>query len=104
MSSPRSKKSKKEKRSKFDDADDDADQEPVQTNTLHDKTLAPAPSNKRKGIDMSRFSSEVGEVEGSETTKKVRVSLNPWTNRPYSKKYYEILKTRESLPAWEAKR
>ena len=30
--------------------------------------------------------------------------MNPWTNRPYSKRYYEILKSRESLPAWEAKK
>lgn len=52
---------------------------------------------------MSRFSSEVGDVDG-DPTKRFRVSMNPWTNRPYSKRYYEILKTRESLPAWEAKR
>jgi pre-mRNA-splicing factor ATP-dependent RNA helicase DHX15/PRP43 len=53
---------------------------------------------------MSRFTSEVGEAEGADPSKKFRISMNPWTNRPYSKRYYEILKTRESLPAWEAKR
>lgn len=103
MSSPRSKKSKKEKRSKFEDADDDAN-EPEAGQVFHDNSLPPAPSNKRKGIDMSRFSSEVGDADGSDPHKKIRVSMNPWTNRPYSKRYYEILKTRESLPAWEAKR
>jgi hypothetical protein len=71
---------------------------------LNDNTLATKNGNKRKGIDMSKFSSEVGDVEGADPSKKVRVSLNPRTNRPFSKRYYEILKSRESLPAWEAKR
>lgn len=28
---------------------------------------------------------------------------NPFTFRPYSKRYYEILEVRKQLPAWEAR-
>lgn len=29
--------------------------------------------------------------------------INPYTNKPYSKKYFEILETRKTLPVWERK-
>lgn len=96
MGSP-DKKSKKEKKSKFED-------QAEEKSILQDDSIASNPtSNKRKGMDMSKFSAELGEEEGTDPTKKIKVSMNPWTSRPYSKKYYEILKSRQSLPAWEAK-
>lgn len=91
MSSPTSKKTKKERRSKFDDVAEDNTEE---KSILHDESLAVSTTNKRRGFDMSRFSSEVGDTDGSDPSKKIKVSMNPWTNRPYSKRYYEILKTR----------
>jgi len=30
-----------------------------------------------------------------------RNGINPWTNKPYSPKYYEILEKRKQLPVWE---
>ena len=27
--------------------------------------------------------------------------VNPWTGRPYTPKYYEILKKRKDLPVWQ---
>ena len=33
----------------------------------------------------------------------MKSNLNPWTNNPYSRQYYEILAKRKNLPAWEAK-
>ena len=29
--------------------------------------------------------------------------VNPYTNRPYSRRFYEILETRKRLPVWEQK-
>jgi HrpA-like RNA helicase len=28
-------------------------------------------------------------------------SINPWTEKPYSQKYYEIYEKRTKLPVWE---
>lgn len=53
---------------------------------------------------MSRFAAESEVPVGSEPVKRTKISLNPYTNRTYSKRYYEILKGREQLPAWEAKK
>ncbi len=30
-------------------------------------------------------------------------TMNPWTNKPYSQKYFEILEKRKQLPVWEQK-
>lgn len=32
------------------------------------------------------------------------ISTNFMTGLPYSEKYYELLKTRKNLPAWQAKK
>ncbi|CEL96663.1 unnamed protein product [Vitrella brassicaformis CCMP3155] len=39
---------------------------------------------------------EDGQAEGT--------AISPFTNKPYSQRYYEILETRKRLPAWEAKK
>lgn len=34
-------------------------------------------------------------------SKKSSDSSNPWTGKPYSPKYFEILEKRKKLPVWE---
>lgn len=100
MSSSSGQKTKK--RSKFEEANGELNITSDSSTLLHDASIVTT-SNKRKGMDLSRFSSEVGEGD-MEPMKKVRPGVNPWNGRMYSKRYYEILKTRETLPAWEAKK
>jgi pre-mRNA-splicing factor ATP-dependent RNA helicase DHX15/PRP43 len=101
MSSPTAgKKSKKERKSKFEDA---VAEEENEKSMLQDDSIAVSTSKKRRGFE-SRFTAESDEVETGEPTKKIKVTMNPYTNRAYSKRYYEILKGREQLPAWEAKK
>lgn len=42
-------------------------------------------------------------VSSFETDVSSSSSVNPWTSRPYSSRYYEILKKREQLPVYEFK-
>ena len=102
MSSPTAegKKSKKERKSKFEDSVEEEGEKSI----LHDDSIAISTSKKRRGFE-SRFTSEQQEdADGGDPTKKVKVTMNPYTNRASSKRYYEILKGREQLPAWEAKK
>ncbi|KRX06739.1 P-loop containing nucleoside triphosphate hydrolase [Pseudocohnilembus persalinus] len=78
---------KKQKKSKFDKVDESA---------IHDDNLPQ--QSKRKGMDLSGF-----QKEQSSGQKKNKVNLNPFTQKPYSKKYYDILETRQKLPAFDAK-
>jgi len=101
MSSPTAgKKSKKERKSKFEDS---VAEEENERSLLQDDSIAVSTSKKRRGFE-SRFTSEQEDVDNGDPIKRVKVSMNPYTNRAYSKRYYEILKGREQLPAWEARR
>jgi pre-mRNA-splicing factor ATP-dependent RNA helicase DHX15/PRP43 len=44
---------------------------------------------------------DLGEEPSSK--KPMLSNINPYTGRPYSAKYYEILEKRKSLPIWEHK-
>jgi pre-mRNA-splicing factor ATP-dependent RNA helicase DHX15/PRP43 len=43
------------------------------------------------------------ETMNSSETKKKKNMINPFTNKPYSNKFYEILEKRKQLPVWEQK-
>jgi pre-mRNA-splicing factor ATP-dependent RNA helicase DHX15/PRP43 len=43
------------------------------------------------------------KVNNNNKLNDVDTKINPYTNKTYSQKYYDILKTRKLLPAWEAK-
>ncbi len=52
----------------------------------------------------SNFSDNFSFTSNTTTnTKDKEDSINPLNNKPFSKKYYEILKKRKTLPAYEAK-
>jgi len=55
-------------------------------------------SKKRPRIDFSDSNDKYEKM-----TKKIKENINPWTNKTYSQKYYEILSKRKKLPAWEAR-
>jgi hypothetical protein len=82
----------------------------------------------RVSVDLGGCRSLKGEVEGAEAmagerkrklslfdvvdetangAEKTKVNggpvLNPYTNRPYSAKYFEILEKRRTLPVWQQK-
>lgn len=60
-------------------------------------------NKKRPHLDLSETHNEDSAVEENiKGTKKVKQSLNPYTNKPYSQRYYDILAKRKKLPAWEA--
>eukprot|EP00457_Paulinella_chromatophora_P002543 gb/GEZN01002548.1/.p1 GENE.gb/GEZN01002548.1/~~gb/GEZN01002548.1/.p1 ORF type:complete len:723 (-),score=91.14 gb/GEZN01002548.1/:278-2410(-) len=50
---------------------------------------------------MSKFRVDLGGL-GS-TPGQTRTGVNPYTNKPYSSKYYEILKVRQGLPVYQQK-
>jgi len=52
-------------------------------------------SNRRSRIDLGDY--------GSAKRAKGDQDFNPWTGRPYSQKYYSILKTRAKLPVYQFK-
>jgi hypothetical protein len=54
-------------------------------------------AQKRAKLGLPNYS------ESEEEVVQVPVKLNPWSNKPFSPRYYEIMKTREALPAWQAK-
>lgn len=63
-------------------------------------------NKKRNRIELfdSNEPKEDQETENVEKiSKKVLTDQNQFTKRPYSDRYYEILKQRKKLPAWEAK-
>jgi pre-mRNA-splicing factor ATP-dependent RNA helicase DHX15/PRP43 len=49
-----------------------------------------------------------GPCDGSNTAKAyvdpTECTVNPFTNKPYSPRYYEILKKRQQLPVYEFKK
>ena len=46
---------------------------------------------------------DVGDTSGLMASTASGTGVNPYTNRPYSRRFYEILETRKRLPVWEQK-
>ena len=59
-------------------------------------------NKKRKTFTSSPDSDSDSEVKITKVEKK-ESTVNPYTGRQYSKKYYDILKKRKALPAFDAK-
>jgi pre-mRNA-splicing factor ATP-dependent RNA helicase DHX15/PRP43 len=52
-------------------------------------------ANRRQRIDIGDY--------GSAKRAKDEGGFNPWTGRPYSQRYFSILKTRANLPVYQFK-
>eukprot|EP00163_Fabomonas_tropica_P011289 TRINITY_DN2192_c0_g3_i1.p1 TRINITY_DN2192_c0_g3~~TRINITY_DN2192_c0_g3_i1.p1 ORF type:complete len:441 (-),score=88.43 TRINITY_DN2192_c0_g3_i1:1012-2334(-) len=55
-------------------------------------------SERKRKLDISTMSG--GTAKKRDTGD---ATVNPWTNKPYSRKYYDILSKRKGLPVWEQK-
>jgi pre-mRNA-splicing factor ATP-dependent RNA helicase DHX15/PRP43 len=53
--------------------------------------------DRKRKIDLSSF----GSSGTSHSTDENQTRVNPWTLRPYSDRYYEILRKRQQLPVYE---
>ena len=42
--------------------------------------------------------------KGRTSIKKIKENVNPYTNRNYTKRYFDLLNDRKKLPAFEAKK
>jgi len=92
----KSKKSKNEKKSKKD---------------KKDKKEKKSKKSKKRASS-SESSSSSGSVESKDNLKRqkperqvewVPPQSNPWTGKPFSPKFFEILEKRKELPAWAAR-
>jgi len=60
-------------------------------------------NKKRPHLNLSSTEKTEAAIEGSAGTKKVKGNVNPFTGKPYSQRYYDIMAKRKDLPAWEAR-
>lgn len=51
-------------------------------------------------VDETSISAKLAKVNGGFGGS---ATMNPWTGRPYSQRYYEILEKRKTLPVWQQK-
>lgn len=52
--------------------------------------------DRKRKLDLGK-----GEYETSKKSTADNNTINPWTGKPYTPKYYEILAKRKNLPVWE---
>jgi len=86
-------KNSKDKSSKFTDSQ------------LDEQEINSVLKLNKKRFTLSEFMESESNTKNSTQKKiqKVESEINFLNNKPYSKKYYEILTKRKELPAWEAK-
>lgn len=60
-------------------------------------------SGLKRKIECDDNSARFDELRSSNIDASSSSSINPWTSRPYSSKYYEILQKRKQLPVYEFK-
>ena len=56
---------------------------------------------KRGTLDIGDLGKRFRDGEEGDAGAKPIKSLNPWTLRPYTQAYYEILRKREQLPVYQ---
>jgi pre-mRNA-splicing factor ATP-dependent RNA helicase DHX15/PRP43 len=57
----------------------------------------------KKRYNLSDYLENDSKNQNEQKKQKFESDINPFTSKPYSKKYYEILEKRRQLPAWETK-
>lgn len=55
-------------------------------------------TERRKRLRMDEDGSSVAVASGSSDADN---GINPYNNKPYSRRYYEILEKRRALPVWQ---
>lgn len=71
---------------------------------MKNETLIGKKREKTKMVNYSSDDSSDDSIIENKSKLSSDFKINPYTKKPYSKKYYEILEKRKQLPAWETKK
>ncbi len=61
-------------------------------------------SNKKEKKENNNNNNLISNSSSNNIIPEEKETINPYTKKPFSKNYYNLLKKRKTLPAWEAKK